>query len=245
MTGWLGRLARPGALLARLPGGKPGYGVFPRGDRRRRPLALASEAEVRRALSDGAIEPGEGGHVLTEAGRARVRRDGAGAAGFSVQHGDIARRIVIEPAGERAVFARTGGPLDRYLAPMGGKPALLNKMHAVAAATFIRDHHRSALNSRVTQDWSGMPGAKSRAAPKDRCEAPVSRLDAQARVLAALDAVGPGFDRLLMNVLIRETGMVGAERDLGWKARSGAPALKTALDRLAIHYRLKKRERVV
>jgi len=46
-------------------------------------------------------------------------------------------------------------------------------------------------------------------------------------------------------VVIRETGMGIAERDLGWPERTGAPALKLALDRLAIHYRLKRRERVV
>lgn len=243
--GWIERLARPGRVLAHLPGGKPGYGVFAGGDRRRRPLAHVGEAEVSRALSDGALAEVEGGYALTDAGRARVRREGAGAAGFAVQHGAVERRFVMEPEGERAVFARTGGPLDRYLSSQNGKPALLEKIHGAAAAMLVRDYQRSALGSRVTQDWSGVPGAKTRAAPKDRAEAPVTRLDAQERFLAALDAVGPGFDRLLMNVLIRETGMTSAERELGWPERTGAPALKLALERLAIHYRLKKRGRVV
>ncbi|MEQ8403555.1 MAG: DUF6456 domain-containing protein [Oceanicaulis sp.] len=243
--GWIERLARPGRVLAPLPGARPGYGIFANGDRRRRPLAVVSGTELARALSDGAVEAVDGGYALTRDGAKRAVREGAGAAGFALQHGPIERRILMEPTGERTAFARTGGPLDRYLTPQNGKPALLDKIHGAAAAMLVRDYQRSALTSRVTQDWSGQPGAKTRAAPKDRAEAPVSRLDAQERVFAALDAVGPGFDRLLMNVLIRETGMSTAERELGWPERTGAPALKLALERLAIHYRLKKRERVV
>lgn len=242
---WVRRLARPGRILAPLPAGKPGYGVFAAGDRRRRPLALVGEAELRRALSDGALEPAGGGYTLTGEGEARARRDEAGAAGFAVQHEPVERRIVMEAEGERSVFARSGGPLARYFRTRNGKPPLLEPVHAAAAQILLRDYNRSALQSRVTQDWSGMPRAGTRAAPKDRTEAPVSRLDAQERVLAALDSVGPGFDRLLMNVVIRETGMTRAERELGWPERTGAPALKMALDRLAIHYRLKRRERVV
>jgi hypothetical protein len=242
---WIERLARPGRVLAPLSSGKPGYGVFASGDRRRRPLALVSEAQMRRALSDGAVEPVEAGFVATPEGELRARRDEAGAAGFAVQHGPVERRIVMEPEGERSVFARSGGPLARYFKTQNGKPPLLEPVHAAAAQILERDYNRSALQSRVTQDWSGMPHSGGRAAPKDRAEAPVSRLDAQERVLAALDAVGPGFDRLLLNVVIRETGMGIAERELGWPERTGAPALKLALDRLAIHYRLKKRERVV
>ncbi|MEQ8432850.1 MAG: DUF6456 domain-containing protein [Oceanicaulis sp.] len=242
---WIERLAGPGRLLAPLPAGKPGHGVFAGGDRRRRPLALVSEAELRRALSDGALEPVKGGYVLTGDGEARALRHEAGAAGFAVQHGRVERRIVMEPEGERSVFARSGGPLARYFKAQNGKPPLLEPVHAAAAQLLERDYNRSALQSRVTQDWSGMPRTGTRAAPKDRAEAPVSRLDAQERVLAALDAVGPGFDRLLLNVVIRETGMTRAERDLGWPERTGAPALKLALDRLAIHYRLKRRERVL
>jgi hypothetical protein len=137
-------------------------------------------------------------------------------------------------------------PLLRYLKPQGSKPALLEPVHASAGQILVRDYERSALTSRVTMNWSPAAGGnKTRAAPKDRSDAPASRLDAQTRVLDALDAVGPGLDRLLMNVLLRETGMTRAERDLGWPERTGAPALKLALDRLAIHYRLKKRERVV
>ncbi|XBQ15322.1 MAG: DUF6456 domain-containing protein [Oceanicaulis sp.] len=244
MSGWLKRLDGPGRVLAPLPGGRKGWGVFAGADRRRRPLAVVKDAEARAAISDGALEKTEAGYALTGAGRSKAAREGAGEGlAFLAQHGGLKPRAVMEPSGERTAIARPDSPLKRYLEPRGGKPALLDAVHAAAADIFVRDYERSALQSRVTQDWSGTPGGETRSAPKDRAEAPVTRLDAQARVMDALDAAGPGFDRLILNVLIRETGMLAAERDLGWPERTGAAALKMALDRLAIHYRLKRPER--
>ncbi|MFW5661103.1 MAG: DUF6456 domain-containing protein, partial [Oceanicaulis sp.] len=175
----------------------------------------------------------------TPAGAAKVARRAAPEPfGFLAQHAALGRRPIVDRKGVRLALARMDGPLARYLRPQGTKPPLLSAVHASAAEIFTRDYARSALQSRVTQDWSGLPGAKTRAAPKDRADAPGTRLDAQKRVMDALDAAGPGYDRLLMNILVRETGMLAAERDLGWRERTGAPALKIALDRLAAHYRL-------
>ena len=245
---WMRRLDRPGRVLAPLPAGRKGYGVFAGTDRRRRPFAMASEREVREALSAGALERGEDGYALTPEGRARIARaDTRTGQAFADQHRTVGLRTLAEPDGERAVLAdvEACAPLARYLKPQGGKPALLEPVHASAAAILVRDYERSALTSRVTMSWSPTSGGKTRSAPKDRAEAPASRLDAQTRVLDALEAVGPGLDRLLTNVLLRDAGMGKAERDLGWPERTGAPALKLALDRLAIHYRLKTRERVL
>lgn len=245
---WMRRLDRAGRVLAPLPAGRAGFGVFAGADRRRRPFATAPEREVRAALSDGALCDGEGGYVLTPEGRSRIARSEARTdQPFADQHRTVGLRTVMDAGGEQAVLADLDAcaPLARYLKPQGDKPALLEAVHASAAQILVRDYERSALTSRVTMNWSPTPGARTRSAPKDRAEAPVSRLDAQSRVLDALDAVGPGLDRLLTNVLLRDTGMGKAERDLGWPERAGAPALKLALDRLAIHYRLKTRQRVL
>ncbi|MEA5400812.1 DUF6456 domain-containing protein, partial [Synechococcus sp. BA-124 BA4] len=50
-----------------------------------------------------------------------------------------------------------------------------------------------------------------------------------------------GLDRLLTALVLRDAPMSAAENELGWPSRSGAPALRLALDRLAIHYRLAPR----
>lgn len=245
---WMRRLDRDGRVLAPLPAGRTGFGVFAGLDRRRRPFATACERAVREAVSAGALSRVEGGYVLTPEGRARINRaDARTDQPFADQHRDPAPRTVMEPKGARTVLAdaEACAPLARYLKPQGDKPALLEAVHASAASILVRDYERSALTSRVTMSWSPTSGGKTRSAPKDRAEAPASRLDAQARVMDALDAVGPGLDRLLTNVLLRNVGMGRAERELGWPERAGAPALKLALDRLAIHYRLKQRERVI
>lgn len=245
---WMRRLDREGRLLAPLPSGLEGYGVFAGADRRRRPFAVAREREVREAVSTGALMQTCGGFVLTPEGRRRIARaDARTDQPFADQHRRVELRTVMEPEGSRAVLADADAcaPLARYMKGQGGKPALLEPVHASAAAILVRDYERSALTSRVTMNWSPVPGGGTRSAPKDRAEAPGARLDAQARVLDALEAVGPGLDRLLTNILLRQTGMGRAERELDWPERTGSPALKLALDRLAIHYRLKARERVL
>jgi hypothetical protein len=245
---WMRRLNSDGRVLAPLPAGRSGYGVFPSADRRRRPFATVTVKEVREAVSAGALDEEADGYRLTIEGRARLdRADARTDQPFADQHRTLAVRRVMEADGARSALADANAcaPLARYLRPQGGKPALLEAVHASAASILVRDYERSALTSRLTMSWSPTSGGKTRSAPKDRAEAPGVRLDAQKRVLDALDAVGPGLDRLLTNVLLREVGMCRAERELGWPERTGAPALKLALDRLAIHYRLKKRERVL
>jgi hypothetical protein len=240
---WMRRLDRPGRVLAPLPGCQKGFGVFAGSDRRRRPFARAGEDEVRAAVSDGVLVKSGQGWGLSEAGRQRLARlDSASDQPFAAQHQQPKRRIVMGPDGERSVMAASApGPLARYLKPSGGRSALLEAVHASAAAIFVRDYERSALSSRVTADWSAPPGGQYRSAPGDRADIPAMRLDAQARVLEALEEVGPGLDRLVFAILIRETGMGAAERALDWPERAGAAMLKIALDRLAVHYRLKPR----
>ncbi len=237
---WLRRLDAPGRVLAPLPGGRRGYGVFSGADRRRRPLAIAAPDEVRDAEAAGALEAGPHGLVLTAAGLARLKREDA-SGDFAAQHRRTGVRRLMGPEGRMQavqVDLDAGSPLARFARPRGDQPALIDRLHLAAAAILRQDYERSALMSRVTMDWSGQPGSKVRRAPRDRSDAPVGRLAAQARVLDALAAVGPGLDRLLVALVLREAPMGAAERDLGWPARSGAPALRLALDRLSVHYRL-------
>jgi hypothetical protein len=189
------------------------------------------------------LEPQGDGYVLsTDGQRRRARLDQNSDQPFADQHRKPAARQIMDTGGLRTVSASTTpGPLARYLKPVGDTPALLDVVHATAAAIFMRDYERSALTSRVTADYGAQPGGKHRSAPADRADAPGSRLDAQARVMAALEAVGPGLDQLVFAILVREVGMGQTEREQDWPARTGAALLKLALDRLAVHYRLKPR----
>ncbi|MCP2678344.1 DUF6456 domain-containing protein [Maricaulaceae bacterium NA33B04] len=237
---WMRHLAKPERVLALLPGGRGGYGVYAGTDRRRRPLARVSAREMGLANSADILAEVEGGYRLSLDGLGRLQRlSQSGDQPFADQHRKPALAPVMEERGLRHLRkATTPGPLARYLKPSGDKPALLQAVHANAADIFIQDYERSSLTSRVTADWSAPPGGKHRSAPADRADASTTRLDAQTRVMDALDAMGPGLDQLVFAILIRESGMGQAERDNGWPERAGAAMLKLALDRLAVHYRL-------
>jgi hypothetical protein len=237
---WMRRLARPGAVLAPLAGGKPGHGVYADGDRRRRPLARLDRAALIQAVEAGWLtQTGEGVYGLSLTGRQQLISDAPERRPALTTE----RRLAPDPEGGvriQTVNPNTcDGPLARYARSRNGQPPLLEPAHLSAADSLMRDFELSSLASRVTQDWSGVPGGGGRSAPRDRSDAPLRRMKAQERVMDALAAVGPGLDHWLVEILIRQSAMTDAERRLNWPSRSGAQALKLALDRLAVHYRLK------
>ena len=54
--------------------------------------------------------------------------------------------------------------------------------------------------------------------------------------MRALDAAGPGLADICWRVICAGEGIAGAEKGLGWPARSGKLVLGLALDRLARFY---------
>src|SRR5690348_3947043 len=92
----LARLALAGSIVAPEKTGR-GFGVFARGDRRRRPLARLTASQVRMLTSSGVIAGnGEANcFVLSAAGSAHVARSAAtpGEA-FLAQHRPIVSRSV-------------------------------------------------------------------------------------------------------------------------------------------------------
>lgn len=243
-SGWMRRLARPAAVLAPLAGGKSGFGVYATGDRRRRPLARLDQAAFEEAVQAGWLsETGEGAYGLSHQGRQQALSDAPEVRPALTTE----RRLAPDPEGGVRVKTinpnTSDGPLARYAKPRNGQPPLLEPAHLSAADSLMRDYELSSLSSRVTQDWSGVAGGGGRSAPRDRSDAPMRRMNAQARVMDALAAVGPGLDHWLVEILIRQSAMTDAERRLNWPSRSGAQALKLALDRLAVHYRLKPERR--
>lgn len=247
--GWMVRLAKPGRVLAPLPGARTGYGVYSGSDRRRRPFAVASAREAARALSEGVIfAAGQDSFTLTDAGRARIRREavpGPEEDRFAGQHRELGERAVIDRGGQISILVAnlSESPLARYARGEAGRAPLLEPDHVMAGERLRADFHRAAMGRPAASDWTRAPRGKTPAFRFDPGDAPVARIDSKRRVMDALAAAGPGFDRLLVSICLRETGMSAAERELDWPQRAGAPALKLALERLAIHYGIRRAAR--
>jgi len=231
------RLATSGAVLAVLPQGR-GYGVFPRGDKRRRPTAKLDDATVRQLEADGVVEALGDVLVLTVAGRARVRREAAtGEEGYLAQHEALADRDIVEKDGE---VRRTRGVMPssviRRLAALrgaDGTPWLTGA--EISAAESLRAYWEAGQEGLVRgSDWTAPPMGSSPRGPSTAQErALAARCDARRRTAEALDALAPPLRRVVERVCFNEDGLETLERAHGWPARSGKVALKLGLAQLA------------
>lgn len=97
------------------------------------------------------------------------------------------------------------------------------------------DYERAGLAARVTMSWDAAPPAKGRGGAR-AADASLARIDAHRRFHGAIEAAGPGLANICWRVICAGEGIGGAEKALGWPARSGKLVLGLALDRLARFY---------
>ncbi|MFC2967385.1 DUF6456 domain-containing protein [Acidimangrovimonas pyrenivorans] len=116
-----------------------------------------------------------------------------------------------------------------------GKPFLSAEL--VAAAERLReDFELAQMGPRVTQNWDRFLTAGDRggfAGAGGPAEGPRAARD---RVAAALRDLGPGLGDMALRCCCYLEGLEGAEKRLGWSARSGKIVLRIALIRLKRHY---------
>lgn len=242
MPRWFRCLNAPGAVL--LPdGGQGGYAVFPKGDRRRRPLARVARHDVLAARADGWLTPHQDGFTLSRDVRNRKVREQSAEAGFLAQHGGLEAATILDDAGRNQPVIRRSeaSPLARWIRPgPDGAAPLLDRFEFEAGERLRSDHARSTMSQRLTADWTAPPRSGGGRGPSGPEDAPVSILAARDRVMDALAALGPGLDRVVFAACIRETGLTRIEREESWPKRSAKVALKLGLTRLAVHYGMKR-----
>lgn len=234
----LERLAAARCVLA--PDRTGGFGVFPNGNRRCRPMVRLSAAEVRELASSGAIEAaGEETYALSAAGRARVMRQNAAPDdAYAAQHQPIIERPVMDQTGD--VRVARGCDADRVLRRLSllrdsAGRAWLDGAELRAAAKLKTDWERSEIGTVRGSDWSAPPkGSTARAGGMDGAMA--AHCDARRRVTEELAKLAAPLRGVVERVVLREEGLEALERAEAWPSRSGKLALKLALAQLAANY---------
>lgn len=97
------------------------------------------------------------------------------------------------------------------------------------------DYERAQLSASITMRWD-LVRVKSTGdrglSPSERQTAARQRFD------GAIRAAGKGLEDILWRVVCAGEALPGAEKSLGWPARSGKLVLKIALERVADYYRI-------
>jgi hypothetical protein len=242
----LERMARTGAALLTGAAGK-GFALYPRGDRRRRPLARMSAAQVRAYETEGVLRRDGERAILTEAGRALVRRRAArDDEAFVAQHRAVVERAVMGASGrmDTARGFENDSVLKRLSRLEGGErgEGWLSAAELNAAARLRADWELGQIGLVRGSDWSAPPLSGAPRATVSGVEVRSGALvDARRRLSLALDALAPIMRRVVERVCLFEEGLESVERGENWPARSAKLALKLGLAQVALAYADKAR----
>ncbi|WP_018389843.1 DUF6456 domain-containing protein [Ancylobacter sp. FA202] len=107
----------------------------------------------------------------------------------------------------------------------------------IAGERLRADFTRAGMAPRLTANWDAVTRA-DRAGGTAGLNASEAMLAARQRVVRALEATGPEFSGLLMDVCCFLKGLEQVEQDRLWPPRTAKVVLALGLDRLARHYGL-------
>ena len=201
-------------------------------------------ALVRRCLaSDWLFKDGED-LKLSDAGVAFLRRAAAQSDAFRQQHqlpvtaerkiGSVAKIVALNAGESPLGWLRNRKDRD-------GRPLLTSEQYE-AGERLRAAYDFAHLGARVTSDWSGLaPSTRSRRSATS-ADIRDDVIAAKARVIKALEAVGPELAGILVDICCELKGLEEAEKAQGWPQRAGKIVLQLALTRLARHYGLLRGE---
>jgi hypothetical protein len=176
--------------------------------------------------------------------RARPRQANDRSAGdidpFRAQHLDLSTQQITSDHGAINVLVNASESPLAWLARRKGRDgrAMISPNQFLAGEKLRADFTRAHLAPRVTSDWSAPSGGRGRAASGGVAEMTDLIVGSRQRVRLAMQACGPEFAGLLMDVCCFLRGLEDIERERGWPLRSAKIVLQLALDRLARHYGL-------
>jgi hypothetical protein len=152
------------------------------------------------------------------------------------RHLRLGRRSIATPAGTADVTVNAAESPLAWLARRAGRSgrALIEPVEFSAGERLRADFTSAQLMPRVTSNWSAAVADRQRGAfhadPTD------AMLAARQSVRRALDAVGPEFAGLLIDVCCFLKSLSDVERERRWPPRSAKVVLQLGLGRLARHY---------
>jgi len=199
------------------------------------------------ATEDLVARDDAGGIVVTAAGRARLARLAAASSGddlgsFRSQHFAIAHRAgnpEADAGGRDGVVNEAESPLA-WLARRKGRDGqpMVTSAQFQAGERLRADFTFAQLAPRMTVDWASPSAGGAGSAAGGPAALADTVIAARQRLRRALDAAGPEFAGLLLDVCCFLKGLEDVERERRWPSRSGKIVLQLGLDRLARHYGL-------
>jgi Domain of unknown function (DUF6456) len=159
---------------------------------------------------------------------------------FRAQHLDVVTREVMTETGAISVLVNDNESPLAWLARRKGRDGrtMISPNQFIAGEKLRADFTRVHLSPRVTSDWSAPTGGRSRVRAGGVGEMTDLVIASRQRVRLAMEACGPEFSGLLIDVCCFLRGLEDVERERGWPPRSAKIVLQLALDRLARHYGL-------
>ena len=158
---------------------------------------------------------------------------------FRAQHLALAERVINTEQGARTVTLDDAESPLAWLARRRGRDGrTMIASHQLQAGERLRaDFTRAHMMPRTTANWSSPISSGRRGEASNRAgDFTDAMIASRQRVNQALDAVGPEFSGLLVDLCCFLKGLEEIERDRGWPARSAKIVLQLGLDSLARHY---------
>jgi len=159
---------------------------------------------------------------------------------FRARHLDLAVHDIMTDAGMARVLMNDSESPLAWLARRKGRDgrAMIEPVQFVAGEKLRADFTRAQLTPRVTSSWATPTGGSSRGNGAGEMTDLV--VASRQHVRLALEACGPEFAGVLLDVCCFLRGLEDLEHDRGWPSRSAKVVLQLALSRLARHYGLER-----
>jgi hypothetical protein len=154
------------------------------------------------------------------------------------QHLSLETRHILTEDGVASVLVNDSESPLGWLARRKGRDgrSMISPHQFIAGEKLRADFTRGNMAPRVTANWSAPTSGRPRGSGSSPGEMTDVMVTSRQRVSQALEACGPEFSGVLMDVCCFLRGLEDVERERNWPARSAKVVLQLALDRLARHY---------